>query len=364
VRGQMVLDLPREMTRRSELWEERRAERAAVRAEVDERRRYGLDARHAAKLIRLERSRFTASGDATTGSVSAVVHGITAGAMPSRSSFRRPKDAVCVASGALPARPTDATHVASTTHPARPTEAAHTASSTTGPAQQTEAAHVASTTAPARTTDAAHAVSTTRPAHQTEAAHVASTTHPAQPTDAAHISSTTRAARPTDAGEAVGTPAPSSALAAEAASRATVASPGRTARRHGPATESAAQATTAIQDHTSSQPETVIRTNSATQADTTGAANAATEEGPGAEVGAAREPHVAGDRITAVEGAATADNTPAGGSDRARSIAGPLRTGPPRTPTACPDPTATRRGPPVSAAAIHRRGSPTRSWTR
>jgi len=39
-----MLALPSELIRRSERWQER----AAVRAELDEMRRYGLEARHAA----------------------------------------------------------------------------------------------------------------------------------------------------------------------------------------------------------------------------------------------------------------------------------------------------------------------------
>jgi hypothetical protein len=54
-RGQLTIDLPPELTRRSDWWEERRAERAAMRAEFKEARRHGLYVRHTMKLQRLER---------------------------------------------------------------------------------------------------------------------------------------------------------------------------------------------------------------------------------------------------------------------------------------------------------------------
>jgi hypothetical protein len=105
----MALDLPPELTRRSEWWEERRAERAAMRAEVKEARRHGLDARHATKLIRLERSWFTTSVGAAGAAVSAVAHDAPVDVAPSRSSAsRRPTDATGVASGPLSVSPVEA----------------------------------------------------------------------------------------------------------------------------------------------------------------------------------------------------------------------------------------------------------------
>jgi hypothetical protein len=121
VRGQMALDLPPELTRRSEWWEERRAERAAMRAEVKEARRHGLDARHAAKLIRLERSWLTASDGPPAASV---VHGVPAGVTP-----RRPMDARIAASIPLATRPVDTGNSGRTPAPAVAAARATTASS-------------------------------------------------------------------------------------------------------------------------------------------------------------------------------------------------------------------------------------------
>jgi hypothetical protein len=156
VRGQMALDLPPELTRRSEWWEERQAERAVMRAEFKEARRHGLDARHATKLIRLERSWLTAS-DGTP--AVAVMHGVPAGITSSRSAvFRRPQDAA----GALPARPTGAGHIAGTPAPAR-APAARAASRDTTARRHEPATDPAATTSQDRATPRPETATRTHP---------------------------------------------------------------------------------------------------------------------------------------------------------------------------------------------------------
>lgn len=134
VRGQMALDLPPELTRRSEQWEERRAERAAMRAEFKEARRHGLYVRHTMKLQRLERQAdamaFTSrafpggprnAGDTATTASPAVVpgQGPRAGSRNTAPRHQPATTIVSQAAEALPDRATPQPETAVKTNPRR-----------------------------------------------------------------------------------------------------------------------------------------------------------------------------------------------------------------------------------------------------